>query len=130
MALGRRGRDMMFLWGTAEGNIFRRYHEIVVNYRILFHPALLPADLLFLLLSFTHSCYTRSQEQVKGCHFIFLNREAQQVNLFIGRWTYSWKIHQSRWESYGSRCVSAFKTKNKKTCYGILINIFSNVTDI
>lgn len=100
--------------------------EIVVKYRMIFHPSLLPADLVFLLLSFTHSCYTRSQEQVKGCHFIFLNREAQQVNLCIGIWTYSWQIHQSRWESYESRCV----LKKKKNLSWHTDQYFSNVTNI
>ena len=37
MALGRRGRDMMYLWGTAERNIFRSVHnvnlETVIGYR-------------------------------------------------------------------------------------------------
>lgn len=69
--------------------------------------------LLSLLPSFTHSCYARSQVQVKGCHFIFLNRGAQQINLCIGIWTCSWQISQSRWEHYLNRSVSAF-FKGKK----------------
>lgn len=128
MALGRRGRDMVFLYGDSRKECFLEdTTEIVGKQEWFFILPFFQLTSLFLCCYLSHILLYKKPRTGQGMSLYTSKVEAQQVNLCIGIWTYSWQIHQSRWKVAESRCISI---KKKKNLSWHTDQYFSNVTNI